>query len=495
MTKRLLSLVAVAALTTSAMAYNANELGSMEAGNNVNITGIALSKLLKKSNQLGNALLFPAYFVGGNWQTTIRVINTSDKAVVAKVVFYDGKDSHELRDFNIYLSANDEWIGELKTDTDGTYKVFSNDGSTPLTGKLGEYPMASADKQFVSKSLESGNGYFEVIGMVATDRNNGMHGKHAQLREAYTKFAHDIRNQGTIFADGINKYSNFPYVKWTINSNDGNGTYTDSGKSVDVNFTGVPVDALTGDVRITDTVNGKDMVMPALALEYNTSNPNYKVGSDTNDSSGLVYLEGEKANIADVFIEYNVSKTNYYEYNIADLNASTAMLGAKKAYITYGDAPVNNMYALITSPFKRLIVSQKAWNNHKIDGNSGTVLTDYFGKVTYDKTSGAVTNWGSYSLIANIYNTDEVMMSAGQFSPATTPTLTFTKELANTGYDATDSTKLPFYLTQAQGQGFTKGYVVLSNTTGKEIPGYITQMIATTAGSKVVTNWIVPATK
>ena len=39
-------------------------------------------------------------------------------------------------------------------------------------------------------------------------------------------------------------------------------------------------------------------------------------------------------------------------------------------------------------------------------------------------------------------------------------------------------------------------YVILRNTDDKlPIPGYITQMIATTAGSKVVTNWIVPATK
>ena len=230
------------------------------------------------------------------------------------------------------------------------------------------------------------------------------------------------------------------------------------------------------------------MVMPAFALEYNTTNPNNSVAGQ---ASGLVYLEGEKANIADVDI--NTSGN----YNIKALEKATEDLSGKSAYITYGDAPVNNMYALITSPFKRLIVSQKAWNDHKIGGNSGTVLTDYFGKVTYDKTSGAVTNWGSYSLIANIYNTDEVMMSAGQFSPATTPTLTFTKELANTGYDATDSTKLPFYLTQAQGQGFTKGYVVLQNANSKVkyIPGYITQMIATTAGGKVVTNWIVPATK
>ena len=73
----------------------------------------------------------------------------------------------------------------------------------------------------------------------------------------------------------------------------------------------------------------------------------------------------------------------------------------------------------------------------------------------------------------------------------------FTKEVDTTGYDPNDKTKLPYYLTQAADQGFTKGYVILQNadSDAKYIPGYVTQMIATTAGSKVVTNWIVPATK
>ena len=133
MTKRLLSLVAVAALTTSAMAYNANELAQMNIAGTEHDTA-ATNITVVKNSKLGNALLFPAYFVGGNWQTTIRVINTSDKAVVAKVVFYDGKDSHELKDFNIYLSANDEWMGTIKVDSDGQAKLISTDNARTTRG-------------------------------------------------------------------------------------------------------------------------------------------------------------------------------------------------------------------------------------------------------------------------------------------------------------------------------------------------------------------------
>jgi hypothetical protein len=267
-----------------------------------------------------------------------------------------------------------------------------------------------------------------------------------------------------------NNKAKLPYVAFNADEN-----VTLSDNKTNVTFDGVDAAALTGDVRITDTVNGKDMVFPAVALTYPTAG-----------DKGLVYLEGEKANIADVDI--NTTKN----YNIPALEAATASLGAKKAYITYGDAPVNNMYALITSPFKRVIVSQDVETN-----GVKSLKNKYFTGVKVDKDTGAVTDWGSYSLTASIYDTNENKMSAGQFSPATTPTLIMKKEVATTGYDATDSTKLPFYLTQAADKGYTKGYVVLQNANSKVkyIPGYITQMIATTAGGKVVTNWIVPATK
>ena len=91
-------------------------------------------------------------------------------------------------------------------------------------------------------------------------------------------------------------------------------------------------------------------------------------------------------------------------------------------------------------------------------------------------------------------------MSAGQFSPATTPTLIMKNELDSTGTDSSDATKLPYYLDQAAATGsFSKGYVILKNTNSAKdsdhIPAIVTQMMATTAGSTTVTNWIRPTTK
>jgi hypothetical protein len=481
MTKKLLSLVAVAALTTSAMAYNANELSKMERNTTKINTGalnvISKGELNVSTEATGNALLFPEYFAAGAWKTTIRVINTSDKAVVAKVVFYDGKDSHEVKDFNIYLSAHDEWMGTIANG-----KLETTDGSAPLERTGSAYPMASKDNP-LSTDIDSKYGYFEVIGMVATTPNsNNAHGNHDKLREAYDKFSKHIRTGAEDtelnFVKGVINYNKATYPFVDLNTNI---TATVTGVGA-YNFEKVPNNALIGDVRITDTVNGKDMVMPAVALRYDATN------TVADPNAALVYLEGEKANIADVFLNENQTG-----YNLTDLNNSTARLGANEAYITYGDAEIKNMYAIVTSPFKRVIVSQAV----AIGQENNTSYNPFFKGVKKD--ASGITNWGSYSLTASIYDTDENKMSSTQFSPVTTPTIVMNSEVAWTtdkNGDLDNQNKLPHFLAQAAEKGMKKGYVILRNTDDKlPIPGYITQMIATKAGDTTVTNWIVPATK
>jgi hypothetical protein len=122
-----------------------------------------------------------------------------------------------------------------------------------------------------------------------------------------------------------------------------------------------------------------------------------------------------------------------------------------------------------------------------------TLTTAYFNDADLRDTANP--NYGSFSLTASVFDMNENSMSAGQFSPATTPTIVLKNELDTTGTDVTDSTKLPYYLDQASASGFTKGFVILKNsTTANNIPAIVTQMIATTAGSTTVTNWITPTT-
>ena len=498
MTKKILSSAAVAALiSTSAMAYENSELAKMTAGPSKAGSAIASTTqaglagapgsgstniLTPTTATTSNSLLFPAFFSSTGWESTIRVINTDDShAVVAKVVFYDGKDSHELRDFNIYLSANDEWTGTVKI-VDGKATVISTDDSAPVEATVarGAYPMAT-EADPMTAVLGANSGYIEVIGMVAGEADltaNGpfdnslhsgltaaYHKKHSLLREDYTNFSMDVRGTtaASIFKDGVvQQGANFPYV-----------SITDAGSTFDALGNLAP---LAGDIRITNTANGTDMDMPAINLNY-----------DTTAGKALVYLEGEKANIADVEID-TAAKT----YDLSSVTADLDNLTPTAAYITYGDAAINNNYALFTSPFKRTI-AQLTTPVLAAD-NLNTVVSKYFNDADLRDTTAP--NFGSFSLTASIYDMSENTMSAGQFSPATTPTLVFKNELDSTGTDVADANKLPFYLEQAAANGFNKGYVILKNVdTTAKIPAIVTQMMATTAGSTTVTNWIRPTTK
>jgi hypothetical protein len=533
--KFLLSAAVVGALATSAMAYNVDELKNMSSGiatagtpifvpNNTN--PLANGNIGFDQTQLSNTLIFPAFFVGNGYETTIRVINPDpNHAVVAKVVLYDGKDSHEVRDFNIYLSANDVWVGHIKVDSNGVKKIISTDDSTPLE----DGSLASTDKPF-SKSINSNFGYIEVIAMAVTDGKSGAHGDHAGLRKAYGTFAKVERtgsvNPNIVFTNGVikNKVATTPYVKLKTSLDANNNNITVSGfnaylvdsdndnkydSTKEYAFTAPIVNGsflgLTGDVRITDTVNGKDMDMMPYKINYPaqvTNNNNKKV------PASLVYIEGEKANIADLFIgNKNIGNKNTNIYDATSLQNEITAMSNTNYYVTYGDAKVGNMALILTNPFKRVYV-QAALDEADagVDGEDGVIkpktkITDnninpvYYQDASVDDKGNI--NYGSTKVIAQFFNESEGMMSAGQFSPATTPTIKLTNEVAQTGVDVNNQDDLGYYLNQAVNTGYERGFITLLNVNGTntKIPGIMTQMLATTAGGKVVTNWIVPQGK
>jgi hypothetical protein len=169
--KKILSLSAAAAvLSTGALAFESNYYGEavkfdpVAAGKyvkrvddnyNVNVkvsdnnsvsrkTGSVIRPIVRKGpGELGDALIFPAFFGGltdkerndpnnkkSDWHSEFSVVNTSDKAIVAKVVLYGKVASQELRDFNIYLSAHDVFRAKLEHG-----RLISSDGSTVAKGK------------------------------------------------------------------------------------------------------------------------------------------------------------------------------------------------------------------------------------------------------------------------------------------------------------------------------------------------------------------------
>jgi len=473
MKKFLVSAAAIAALATSAMAYdlypkNSNDLEQMD----YNTSSIS-SELNKAVAEENTGLIFPAYFVGNGWESTIKVVNTSNFPVVAKVVFYDAKDSHEVRDFNIYLSGNDVWTGTIKVDDDGVAKIISTDDSAPLEMKNNEYKMASADEPMKGK-ITSNKGYIEVIPMVQADTD--AHG--VSLRKAYIDFSYHERlvegktKNDVVFKNGVvqNNVVYTPYMKLDINATydiDGDGKNGE-------HFKAVKAGALDGYIRITDTVKGKDMIHKPVYVKFDTNT--------SGNMYGLVYLEGEKANLADVTLENNGIDN---KYDLAKLDEAVESLSVSKAYITFGEASLNNMYALVTSPLKRVYVQQALMDNN----TSAKAFEGY----KLNKDGNDVESYGYVTLVAQIFDNNENMASASQFSPANTPTIKLYNEISSTGNDVNNDNHLAHYISQA---GYSEGYAYVTRSGGNGvIPGIVTQMIATQAGGKVVTNWFDPVTR
>jgi hypothetical protein len=137
---------------------------------------------------LGQVLIYPYYTVNGGNQTVLSVVNTSENAKAVKVRFLEGKNSREVLDFNLYLSAFDVWVAALyeqpevcagdcppagtpmlvTEDTSCTVPYFYGNGGTQqfvpwaLTDEAGYDPDDITTLGDISRGAE---GHFEMIEM------------------------------------------------------------------------------------------------------------------------------------------------------------------------------------------------------------------------------------------------------------------------------------------------------------------------------------------
>jgi hypothetical protein len=128
-----------------------------------------------------------------------------------------------------------------------------------------------------------------------------------------------------------------------------------------------------------------------------------------------------------------------------------------------------------------------------IRDSNKTIADNYFKEYKLNDNKDDVESYGYVTLLAQIYDNNENKASASQFSPASTPTIKLHNEVSSTGYDVNDENSLAHYLQQS---GFDAGFALITrDDSSKSIPGIVTQMIATKAGDRVVTNWFDPATR
>ncbi len=86
------------------------------------------SAVYLNTDGLGQVLVYPYYTVNANNSTAITVVNTTNQGKAVKVRFLEAYDSREVLDFNLYMSQQDVWTGQVVPVGAGA-GLFSTDNS------------------------------------------------------------------------------------------------------------------------------------------------------------------------------------------------------------------------------------------------------------------------------------------------------------------------------------------------------------------------------
>jgi hypothetical protein len=118
---------------------------------------------------LGEVLIYPYYTVRNNNVTLVSVVNTTNLAKAVKVRFLEGKNTAEVLDFNLFLSAKDVWTAAIVSTANGARILTADKSCTnpaiPAAGvdfRNGAYLTDAAANRSLDRTRE---GYAEMIEM------------------------------------------------------------------------------------------------------------------------------------------------------------------------------------------------------------------------------------------------------------------------------------------------------------------------------------------
>ena len=366
MTKNIMSIAAAAALLTSgASAFETNATGSLlniyHAVGDYQTGGLApATEVVEADLDLqGDTLIFPAFNQKDDWGTEIVVRNNHNYAVVAKLVAYSGVDSQELRDFNIYLSANDVFRctiknGLITTSDDSVHTgqgwgVLDNITIPEDTGYISVYAMAAVtDLQIhtpeaAAKGLQDPKETLRQIYYTALDTNRPAWEDHAM--EAGV-FVADLLNPAPMASPKI-MIDAQPVLLCDGLRMPENGCPNQDDVS-EWNLANPNELTLSGTVRIYNT--DRDLMMPATAVN------NYTV----QDGFIMLWAPKELAAFADRNL-YNAGDLDLYNRGaIADDSIANSI---DSAWYTFNNATVDASDSadlanklVLTQPQKRTLI-------------------------------------------------------------------------------------------------------------------------------------------
>jgi len=205
---------------------------------------------------LGQALVYPYYTTrtdaaGNGYTSLLSVVNSTSSAKVVKVRFLEGKNSREVLDFNLFLSAYDVWTAAiLPSAAGGGARVATLDRSCTL-------PALPANGQDFVNYAYSGGGSpnDDNNGGVTNGSPNNM-GSLDRTREGYV----EIIEMGHIF-DGT---STAQFITHVGGVPPGCSSLSDQQAAFD---TGPAIGGLFGGMTLINVAAGTDFTADAVALD------------------------------------------------------------------------------------------------------------------------------------------------------------------------------------------------------------------------------------
>lgn len=233
----------------------------------------------------GEVLLAPMVMVGGSWESELRLINTNTTdSVVAKVAFHAAGRSEEVLDFYVFLSPGDVWRGTAVKNPDGKFGIKSSDDSS-LVVEVPNLTSGASCPLPVARSVG-----FDPLVMNSTVPQDFTYVKVFQSRV--------IKGLGAA-----------PVAKAAILSAFSKAC-TD-GAPVAVN------NDLTGDVTLSNALNGNVLRLPMTALQDYRNGADQFLGRASTFAFPSANTTATKAQVEDALwasnfvIPYNVSNGNF----------------------------------------------------------------------------------------------------------------------------------------------------------------------------------------
>ncbi len=537
-TKKILSAAAaVAVMSTGAMAFDTNATGLIipvdpATGNRVGteqssyVGGHAATSALELSSvQKGDALIFPAYKAEGGWESEIMFRNTTDKGVVTKVVLYDGVNSKELLDFNVYLSGYDAFRFKI---ADG--KVTTADASVPrqisypydaafyddgnlstvsyvedrkglvmnTEGETLQLNVDNSGSEIGLRHTDKAEGYVIVYGMMQSDSNATSDTNH---REWKTHSYHGVTGHEDLVMDYRKVLDNcrenwrLPYdttagdfTSGVMVATDYNVSAPDVNTSCDDNvtnysrhtgFTSVEAEALIGTVKISNP-NGqaRELMIPATAVSNFTQDT-----EGANLGQMMLWTEGEYAHLADRDINAtNATVHSSYDQDGVVRDTNTFLIS--NAYYTYeNSAEANNSdnALLLTQPHKRILVQLANFANV----NEAKYWHNF---------ASSTSKFGGFKInIRGTFDEDEGMQPAAERESTMIVSPFNSSSMSSSTFDNELQIIKPSQLENRPGFEFNNnkdGFIIVDMLDTDGLPAIVTQMVGTKVNGVAQANWI-----